>query len=236
MRDLLAPGLYAGQAARLRTAQILGSSIMHFRASSMVLLASAVFACTTWAEQPGTAAGDANKGQPIAASVCAACHGTDGNSPIPANPNLAGQHASYLYKQLADYKSGQRKNPIMSGMVATLSEADMRNVAAYFAQQKPKAGAAKDRDLIQAGQRLYRGGNSEAGIPACSACHAPNGVGIPIQFPRLSGQHVEYTLAQLQSFRSGERANDSNSVMRTIAERMSDKTMAAVAEYISGLK
>jgi cytochrome c553 len=209
--------------------------MMYLRASSTVLLAIAIFACTSWAEQTSTA-GDANKGQPIAASVCAACHGTDGNSPIPANPNLAGQHASYLYKQLADYKSGQRKNPIMSGIVATLSEADMRNVAAYFAQQKPKPGAAKDRDLIQAGQRLYRGGNSQAGIPACAACHAPNGVGIPIQFPRLSGQHVEYTVAQLQSFRSGERANDSNSVMRTIAERMNDKTMAAVAEYISGLK
>jgi cytochrome c553 len=209
--------------------------MMYLRASSTVLLAIAIFACTSWAEQTSTA-GDASKGQPIAASVCAACHGTDGNSPIPANPNLAGQHASYLYKQLADYKSGQRKNPIMSGIVATLSEADMRNVAAYFAQQKPKPGAAKDRDLIQAGQRLYRGGNSQAGIPACAACHAPNGVGIPIQFPRLSGQHVEYTVAQLQSFRSGERANDSNSVMRTIAERMNDKTMAAVAEYISGLK
>jgi cytochrome c553 len=209
---------------------------MYLRASSTVLLAIAIFACTSWAEQTSGTAGDANKGQPIAGSVCAACHGTDGNSPIPANPNLAGQHASYLYKQLADYKSGQRKNPIMSGIVATLSEADMRNVAAYFAQQKPKPGAAKDRDLIQAGQRLYRGGNSQAGIPACAACHAPNGVGIPIQFPRLSGQHVEYTVAQLQSFRSGERANDSNSVMRTIAERMNDKTMAAVAEYISGLK
>lgn len=210
--------------------------MMHLRASMTVLLVSAAFACTAWAEQPVVATGDAGKGQPIAASVCAACHGADGNSPIPTNPNLAGQHAHYLYKQLTDYKSGKRKNPIMSGMVANLSDDDMRNLAAYFAQQKATPGAARDRDLVMIGQQLYRGGDSAAGVPACAACHAPNGGGIPIQFPRLSGQHGEYTLAQLQLFRSGERANDSNSVMRTIAGRMSDKAIAALAEYISGLR
>jgi len=211
--------------------------MMDLRATSTVLLISTAFACTAWAEQPAAAtAGDASQGQPIATSVCAACHGADGNSPIPANPNLAGQHAHYLYKQMTDYKSGRRKNPIMSGMVATLSEADMRNLAAYFSQQKAQPGAAKDRELVVVGQHLYRGGDSAAGVPACSACHAPNGAGIPVQFPRLSGQHVEYTLGQLQSFRSGERTNDPNSVMRTIAERMSDKAMAAVAQYISGLR
>ena len=124
----------------------------------------------------------------------------------------------------------------MSGMVATLSEDDMRNLAAYFSQQKAKPGAAKDRELVVIGQHLYRGGDNAAGVPACAACHGPNGAGIPVQFPRLSGQHIEYTLTQLQSFRSGERANDANSVMRTIAERMSDKAMAAVAQYICGLR
>jgi cytochrome c553 len=209
---------------------------MHLRASIAVLLVSAAHAWAAWAEQPAAAAGDGTTAQPIAASVCAACHGVDGNSPIPTNPNLAGQHPQYLYKQLADYKSGRRKNPIMSGIVANLSDGDMRNLAAYFAGQKAKPGAAKNRDLVAAGQHLYRGGDSVVGVPACAGCHAPNGAGIPIQFPRLSGQHGEYTLAQLQLFRSGERANDPNSVMRTIAERMSDKAMAAVAEYISGLK
>jgi cytochrome c553 len=210
--------------------------MMHLRAGMTGLLLSAAFACAAWAEQPVAAAGNAGKGQPIVASVCAACHGTDGNTPIAVNPNLAGQHATYLYKQLSDYKSGRRKNPIMSGMVANLSDDDMRNVAAYFAQQKAAPGAAKDRDLVVTGQQLYRAGDSAAGVPACAACHAPNGVGIPVQFPRLSGQHGEYTAAQLVSFRSGERANDSNSVMRTIAGRMSDKAIAAVAEYIAGLK
>ena len=209
--------------------------MMHLRASMTVLLLGAL-ACAAWAEQPVAAAGDPGKAQPIVASVCAACHGTDGNSPIPANPNLAGQHAHYLYKQLTDYKSGRRKNPIMSGMVANLSDDDMRNLAAYFAQQKASPSAARDRDLVVIGQQLYRAGDSATGVPACAACHAPNGVGIPIQFPRLSGQHGEYTIAQLASFRSGERANDSNSVMRMIAGRMSDKAIAAVAEYIAGLK
>ena len=210
--------------------------MMHLRASMTVLLVSAALAYAAWAEQPVAAGGDAGKAQPIVASGCAACHGTDGNSPIPANPNLAGQHAHYLYKQLTDYKSGLRKNPIMSGMAANLSDDDMRNLAAYFAQQKATPGAARDRDLVVIGQQLYRAGDSATGVPACAACHAPNGVGIPIQFPRLRGQHGEYTIAQLASFRSGERANDSNSVMRMIAGRMSDKAIAAVAEYIAGLK
>src|SRR3954468_8940739 len=137
MRDLLTAGIGASRASLLRAARRLRSCMMDLRAKSTVLLASAVFACAGWAEQPG----DANKGQPIAASVCAACHGPDGNSPIPTNPNIAGQHSNYLYKQLTDYKSGRRKNPIMAGIVANLSDGDMRNLAAYFSQQKPKAGA-----------------------------------------------------------------------------------------------
>jgi cytochrome c553 len=201
----------------------------HLRASACLLLVLASIS----ASRAGN--GDPAKAQPIVNAVCAACHGPDGNSPIAANPNLAGQHASYLYKQLADYKAGKRKNAVMNGMVATLSDDDVRNLAAYFSAQKPKPGAAKDRALVALGQKLYRGGDLSSGMPACAACHSPDGAGIPIQYPRLSGQHNDYTSAQLQSFRSGERANDPNSMMRGIASRMSDKQIAALAEYISGL-
>ena len=209
---------------------------MYLQACIAILLMSVAHAFAAGEDKAAVPAGDPAKAQPIATSVCAACHGPDGNSPIPTNPNLAGQLPQYLYKQLSDYKSGRRKNPIMMGIVASLSDGDMRNLAAYFSQQKPRPGAAKDRDLVAAGQHLYRGGDSTTGVPACAACHSPDGAGVPIQFPRLSGQHGEYTLAQLLLFRSGERANDSNSVMRTIAQRMNDKAMAAVAEYIAGLR
>ena len=209
---------------------------MYLQACIAILALSAAHAFAAGEDKAAAPLGDAAKAQPIATSVCAACHGPDGNSPIPTNPNLAGQLPQYLYKQLSDYKSSRRKNPIMMGIVASLSDGDMRNLAAYFSQQKARPGAAKDRDLVAAGQHLYRGGDSTTGVPACAACHSPDGAGIPIQFPRLSGQHGDYTLAQLLLFRSGERANDSNSVMRTIAQRMNDKAMAAVAEYIAGLR
>src|SRR4249920_1684296 len=173
---------------------------------------------------------DAAKARPIAESVCAACHGLDGNSAIPVNPSLAGQHPGYLYKQLVDFQAGRRKNAAMSAMVANLSDDDLRNLAAYFAAQKPMAGTAKDRALVAAGQRLYRGGNSETGVPACSGCHSPDGAGVPSQYPRLAGQHGDYTVAQLQSFRSGDRDNDPNAMMRTIARRHNDKDMGAVAQ------
>jgi cytochrome c553 len=160
----------------------------------------------------------------------------DGNSPIPVNPSLAGQHPGYLYKQLADFKAGRRKNAAMNAMVANLSDDDLRNLAAYFAAQKPMAGTAKDRALVAAGQRLYRGGNSETGVPACSGCHSPDGAGVPAQYPRLAGQHGDYTVAQLQSFRNGDRDNDPNAMMRMIASRLNDKDMAAVAQYVAGLR
>lgn len=184
---------------------------------------------------PAAAAGDAAKGQTLGNTVCAACHGPDGNSPLPANPNIAGQHAGYIFKQLSDFKAGRRKNAIMTPIASQLSEDDMRNVAAYFNTQRPRGGAAKDQELALLGQKLYRGGDAAGGVPACAACHSPTGAGIPVQYPRLSGQHTEYTLAQLQGFRSGERNNDPNSMMRTIAARMSDKAMAALADYIAGL-
>jgi cytochrome c553 len=179
--------------------------------------------------------GDAASARPLATGVCAACHGADGNSLIPVNPSLAGQHPEYLYKQLRDYKSGARKNVIMAGMVAGLSDEDMRNLAAYFTAQKPRVGVARDAELVTAGQKLYRGGNAGNGVAACAGCHSPSGAGIPAQYPRLKGQHQDYTLAQLKAFRAGERDNDGASMMRSIAGRMSDREMQAVAEYIAGL-
>jgi cytochrome c553 len=202
-----------------------------------VVIAAVLAASPALAAQGNAAkAGDAAKGQAIAAGVCAACHGPDGNSPLPANPNLAGQHPEYLVKQLQNYKSGERNNPIMTGIASTLSENDMRNVAAHYAAQGPRPGAARDAKLASAGQALYRGGNSASGVAACSGCHSPNGAGIPVQYPRLKGQHGEYTAAQLKAFRAGERANDPASMMRGVAARMSDAEIAAVAEYIAGLK
>jgi cytochrome c553 len=208
----------------------------HSRATAFLMVLAAAFPALAAAEDAPAAQGDPGKAQPIVNSVCAACHGADGNSPLPANPSLAGQHASYLYKQLSDYKAGRRKNAVMNGMVATLSDDDLRNLAAYFATQKHRPDAAKDRNLVAAGQKLYRGGDRDTGLPACSGCHSPDGAGIPAQYPRLAGQHGDYTIAQLQYFRSGERGNDPNAMMRTIAARLSDKDMAALAEYIAGLR
>lgn len=179
--------------------------------------------------------GDAAKGQ-AASGICAACHGVDGNSLIPMNPVLAGQHPEYLYKQLVNFKSGERANPIMAAQVANLSDADMRNLAAYYAGQKPRPGTASNAGLINAGRKLYRGGNSANGVAACAGCHSPNGAGIPIQYPRLKGQHKDYTIAQLKAFRAGERANDPGAMMRGVAARLSDPEMDALAEYIAGLK
>ena len=207
----------------------------------LTALAAIGFLLTTTAyaaepKGPATPKADPTKAQAIANGVCAACHGVDGNSPLPANPSLAGQHPEYIYKQLPNFKSGERKNAVMSAMVTSLSEDDMRNLAAYYSDQKPRQGASQDAKLVLAGQKLYRGGDMASGVAACAACHSPDGSGIPAQYPRLKGQHVEYTVAQLKAFRTGERANDAATVMRTIASRMTDQQMNAVAEYVSALK
>ncbi|WP_028455900.1 c-type cytochrome [Chitinilyticum litopenaei] len=179
---------------------------------------------------------DVTKGKVIAEQVCAACHGIDGNSVIPANPSLAGQHPDYLVKQLQEFKAGKRKNgqaAVMLGFASTLSDADMRNVAAYFAQQQPKERGAANKDLIAAGKKIYRGGIASKNVPACMACHGPNGAGIPSQYPRMSSQHAGYVAEQLKAFRTGERSN--NQPMMDIAARMSDTEIKAVAEYIQSL-
>lgn len=182
------------------------------------------------------AAGDAAKGSTIATTVCVACHGADGNSVMAMNPKLAGQHPEYLSKQLKNFKSGERQNAVMSSMVVTLTDDDVANLGAYFGAQKAKGGAAKENGPGSLGEKIYRGGLPGAGVPACAACHGPVGAGIPVQFPRLAGQHAEYTVNQLKAFRAGERANDAAQMMRMIAAKLSDQEMAAVADYIQGLK
>lgn len=182
------------------------------------------------------AAGDPAKGEVIASQVCVACHGIDGNSPMPMNPNLAGQHPEYLAKQLMNYSSSSRVNPIMAGMVANLSPEDMKNLGAYYGAQRPRPTAAQNKERLAQGRKLYRAGNAQTGLAACSGCHLPNGAGIPAQFPRLAGQHAEYIVTQLKAFRAGERANDPNSMMRAVASKLSDQDMAAIAEYLAGLQ
>mgnify|MGYP000225759347 CR=1 FL=1 len=181
------------------------------------------------------AAGNAAAGEKIVTGVCAACHGVDGNSVITTNPKLAQQHPEYIAKQLANFKAGERKNAVMSGMAASLSPEDMANVAAYFGAQKAKVGSAKTNAAGSLGEKIYRGGIASVGVPACASCHGATGAGIPVQFPRLSGQHADYVVTQLKAFYSGERANDNAKVMRMIAAKMSDADMAAVADYIQGL-
>lgn len=176
---------------------------------------------------------DLERGKQIAATVCVACHGADGNSPAPANPILAGQHADYLGAQLAAYKSGARANPIMAGMTAALTPEDMRSVAAWFSQQTPKPSAAKDKALATRGQQIWRGGIRQVSVPACAGCHGAAGAGIPSQYPRLAGQYADLTFAWLKAFADGSRAN---SVMAGIAARMSEADMKAVSEYAAGLR
>ena len=185
---------------------------------------------------------DLAKAREIVNQNCAACHGTDGNSATSANPNLAGQHADYITQQLAHFKAGIRVNPIMQAMVATLSDADMKALGVYFAQQKPKGLAAKDAATVKMAQRLFRGGDAATGVPACASCHSPTGAGIPKSYPRVGGQHADYSYAQLKAFKAGERGADKDGkdvngkIMATIAGRMSDAQMKAVADYMAGLR
>jgi cytochrome c553 len=195
------------------------------------------------ANEPAKAAykGDPAKGQVLGSTVCAGCHGPEGNSVMPANPKLAGQHADYLFKQLknfkaADGKPAERVNPIMNGMVMAYNDEQLRDFAAYFAAQTPKGETAKNRKTIEAGQKLYRAGNMEKGLPACAACHGPAGAGMPAQYPRIAGQFPEYTEAQLKAFRDDVRGNDANKMMRMVAIKMTDVEIKAVADYIAGLR
>lgn len=177
---------------------------------------------------------DLAKGEATYTAVCAACHAADGNSAIAANPKLAQQHPEYLVKQLQEFKSGKRNNAIMKGFAAGLSDEDMKNIAYWLASQQAKPGFAKDKELVALGERIYRGGIADRNIAACAGCHSPSGAGIPAQYPRLAGQHADYTITQLNTFREGSRAN-SNQMMQ-VAAKLNDREIKAVSDYIAGLR
>ena len=202
--------------------------------SLLALLAAFTLAAPVWANEAAPAAKvDPAKGQAISGQVCGACHTNDGSRGSPANPILQGQHPEYLVKQLTEFKAGKRDNAIMKGMATPLSDEDMKNVAAFFASKSMPAGAAKTKDLVLLGEKIYRGGVADRSIPACSGCHSPNGAGIPAQYPRLAGQHAEYTESQLKAFRDGVRKN--NPVMNGVAAKLNDREVKALADYIAGL-
>lgn len=180
---------------------------------------------------PLTAAADARQ---LATTVCAACHGEDGNSSVPMFPRLAGLQVQYLAKQLNDYLSGKRKNEVMAPVIATLKSDDVADLAAYFAAQKPKPGTVQDADLAGAGKVVYDDGNTTSGVPACEGCHQPNGAG-NARYPRIAGQHQAYTIEQMFQFKKGARTNDRAHAMRSVAERMTEQEIKAVAEYLAGL-
>jgi len=186
------------------------------------------------AETQAAAKPDLARGQEISTQVCGACHMADGSRGLPANPILQGQHPEYLVKQLTEFKAGKRDNPIMKGMASTLNDADMKNVAAFYASKEAKPGYARNKDLVLLGERIYRGGIAERHVPACAGCHTPNGAGIPVQYPRIAGQHAEYAEAQLIAFRAGTRTNSAQ--MTGVAARMNDREIKAVADYVAGLR
>ncbi len=211
---------------------------MHLR---LALVAAALASTAVFAAESLPQA-DLAKGQQIASATCAACHGADGNSIGPANPKLASQTPEYLHKQLMNFapaapgKPAERLNNIMAAFAASLSSEDMRNVAAFYASQTLKPETAKHIETIALGQKIFRGGIAEKGVPACAGCHGPAGAGIPVQYPSLAGQYADYVEAQLKAFRSGERANDPNRMMRITAARLSDAEIKAIADYVAGLR
>jgi cytochrome c553 len=177
---------------------------------------------------------DLVKGAASYEAVCLACHGVDGNSGAPVNPKLAQQHPEYLVKQLQEFKSGKRNNAVMKGFASTLSDDDMRNIAYWATSKNVKPGFAKDKELVALGEKIYRGGISDRQIPACASCHSPSGAGMPAQYPRLSGQHAEYTASQLTGFRDGVRKN--NLQMTQVSAKLNDREIKAVSDYIAGLR
>jgi cytochrome c553 len=216
-------------------------------AATALVSVSASFAADGHADAPAAVAAapkiakpDLAKGEaifnatPANSQSCASCHNADGNSSIAANPKLAQQHPEYILKQLQDFKSGKRKSAIMKPMAAALSEEDMRNVAWFVGSKKVKPGFSKEKDLVALGEKIYRGGIADRQVPACAGCHSPNGAGIPAQYPRLGGQHADYTMAQLTLFRDGTRQNSPQ--MNGVAAKLNDREIKAVADYVAGLR
>jgi cytochrome c553 len=209
------------------------------RTTAIAVLLAASF--STFATEEAKVKVDLAKAKTLAESVCVACHGADGNSPAAPNPNLAGQIPEYLNKQLNNFKPvgdkpAVRDSAIMAGMAGMLSEEDMKSLSVYFSQQKLKPAVANDQALVAEGQKIWRMGDFDKGVPACAGCHGATGAGLPAQYPALSGQYAEYTVDQLNKFRLGERGNDPEKMMRTIAAKLSDRQIKAVAEYAAGLR
>lgn len=206
------------------------------RAICALLLAGGLTGAAVGSEgTPSKPVGDPKAGEAKAGTICLACHGPQGNSIVPLWPKLAGQHPTYIYKQLMDFKAGNRENAQMSPMAMPLTEQEVLDLAAYYASQVQTPGAA-DPALAELGQKIYRAGNPQSGVPACSGCHGPAGMGVALaKFPRISGQHADYTKQTLTHFREGSRANDPNGMMRGVAARMTDTEIAAVSQYIQGL-
>ena len=200
--------------------------------TSLLFAASAVCAAEGEAKAPA-AKPDLAKGEAISTKVCSACHTNDGSRGSPAYPILQGQHPEYLIKQLTEFKSGKRNNAIMTAMAATLTDVDMRNVAAFYASKMAKPGFAKHKDTVAMAEKIYRGGISDRTIPACAGCHSPDGAGMPAQYPRLGGQQADYLEAQLIAFRSGARTN--SAPMTGVAAKLNDREIKAVADYMAGL-
>jgi cytochrome c553 len=209
--------------------------LTHFLiAASLAASAVSTFAAEGVKPAPAVAAKpDLAKGE-ASFAVCAACHAADGNSSIPVNPKLAQQHPEYLVKQLQEFKSGKRANAIMSGFSAMLSDDDMRNISYWLAAKPAKPGFSKDKEMVALGERIYRGGIADRQVPACAGCHSPNGAGIPSQYPRMGGQHADYTAAQLTAFRDGVRKN--NLQMTQVSAKLNDREIKAVSDYIAGLR
>lgn len=202
--------------------------------TSAVLAFSSFSALAASEAAPKVVKPDLAKGEASYTAVCAACHNADGNASIAINPKLAQQHPEYLLKQLQEFKNGKRKEAVMQGMVASLSDADMRNISYWLATKPAKLGFAKDKDAVALGERIYRGGIPDRQIAACAGCHSPNGVGIPAQYPRLAGQNADYVTKTMHDFRDGKR---NNSIQMTgVAAKMNDKEIKAVADYIAGLR
>jgi cytochrome c553 len=213
------------------------------------LIAAALASGAVLAAEPPPK-GDVAKGQAVAMQgiatkgvpACATCHGPDGNSIGPANPKLAGQFPEYMTKQLMNFTPGkdnkpaERPNAVMGAFAVALSPEQMRDVSAFYASQKLIPEKARNKSTIELGQKIFRAGIADKNVPACAGCHGPAGAGVPIQYPVLGGQYAEYIEAQLKAFRSGERANDPNRMMRTTAARLSDLEIKAVADYIAGLR
>jgi len=209
---------------------------MSMKLLAALLTASLLSASALAADAPAAPKPNLEKGaDSFKTKACFSCHSDDGNSIVPLQPNLAQQHPEYLLKQLQEFKSGARQDPTMNAMVATLvDEEEMRDVAWWVASQKAKPGAATDPAQVMQGERIYRGGIQDRRIPACAGCHGPNGAGIPAQYPRLAGQHAEYTVKQLVAFRDETRVN--NLQMTGVAAKLNDREIKAVADYIAGLR